>query len=93
MGSQQKSSLLLLALMMIISLAFVQKLQAIPISRTLNLANQKNQIVQEEKWNWNLEADEAFFHGRSDIESQDYPGSGANHSHEPGGGSKSPGKP
>jgi len=88
MGSQQKSNLLLLALMMmIISLAFVQELQAIPISRTLSLADQKKEIVQEETWN--LEADNIFFHGRSDIESQDYPGSGANHSHEP----RPPGRP
>lgn len=89
MGSRQKSSLLLLAMMiMIISLAFVQELQAVPLSRTLNLADQKEQIVQEGKWN--LEEDEVFFHGRSDIESQeDYPGSGANHSHEP----RTPGRP
>lgn len=88
MASQQKSSLLLLALMMmIISLTFVQELQAVPFSRTLNLADQKEQIVQEEKWN--LEEDEVFIHGRSDIESQDYPGSGANHSHEP----RTPGRP
>lgn len=45
------------------------------------------QIVQEEKWN--LEEDEVSIHGRSDIESQDYPPSGANHSHEP----RTPGRP
>jgi hypothetical protein len=45
MGSQQKSNLLLLALMMMItSLAFVQELQAIPISRTLSLADQKKEV-------------------------------------------------
>ncbi|XP_057826757.1 uncharacterized protein LOC131038363 isoform X2 [Cryptomeria japonica] len=60
---------------------------------TLSLADHEHyfsngQMVEDEKW-W-VGTDEQVIQGRSDIESLDYPPSGANHSHEPGGGSKPP---
>ena len=101
MGPQDKNSLLLIAMIiMMLGLSIVHELQAVPISRTLDLADEdkamfisqnNNQMVQEES-NWEQEADAQFFHGRIDIQSNDYPGSGANNRHDPGSGSRTPGK-
>ncbi|GLJ52204.1 hypothetical protein SUGI_1110450 [Cryptomeria japonica] len=93
MESQHKSSLLILIMVGVICLSFLHELQAVPVTRTLSLADHEHyfsngQMVEDEKW-W-VGTDEQVIQGRSDIESLDYPPSGANHSHEPGGGSKPP---
>ncbi|GLJ52205.1 hypothetical protein SUGI_1110480 [Cryptomeria japonica] len=88
MGFQESHYALLHLLMVVIfGLTFLHESQATSISRTLGLTEyikdiDKNQMFEEK---WEVETYEQVLHGRSDIEREDYPDSGANHSHEQGG--------
>eukprot|EP00252_Welwitschia_mirabilis_P014186 TRINITY_DN3124_c0_g1_i1.p2 TRINITY_DN3124_c0_g1~~TRINITY_DN3124_c0_g1_i1.p2 ORF type:complete len:100 (+),score=9.26 TRINITY_DN3124_c0_g1_i1:312-611(+) len=88
-----EKSLILLSIFMIMLFTFVQQTQGIPISRTLSQAGFKDDQMTMPTLKHELERTEASVIGRSDIETEDYPGSEANRSHEPGGGSRSPDHP
>ncbi|KAH9294605.1 hypothetical protein KI387_038193 [Taxus chinensis] len=72
-----------------LGLSLLREITPAPVSGTLRLTEHdkyisNGQMFEEEKWE--VDTDEQVFRERRDIETHDYPGSGANRGHEPGGG-------
>ncbi|XP_068657819.1 uncharacterized protein [Aristolochia californica] len=81
---------LLALLIMFMGFSHLISVRAVPISRGFVSENQDPSVEILEQMNDEevMPLEEDFVHGRMEIESTDYPGSGANNRHDP----KTPGR-